>query len=165
MSASEPLRAELQQAPSLFENYLARFFQVNAERYAYGDLFEPLYLDMTEFVTRRGKRIRPMLLLGSYRIFGGERTFEDPSMMRAALSLELLHSFILVHDDVIDQSERRRRLPTFHKLVEERLGKIDGAARVGGNVAVVVGDILFAMAVDTLRSTDFSPGVRDAALS
>jgi geranylgeranyl diphosphate synthase type I len=159
------LRAELHLAPSSFETFLARFFQENAERYAYGDLFEPLYLDMTEFVTRRGKRIRPMLLLGSYRIFGGERSFEDTSMMRAALSLELLHSFILIHDDVIDQSERRRRLPTFHKLVEERLGRTDGAARVGGNVAIVVGDIVFSMAVDTLRSTDFAPAVRDAALA
>src|ERR1700722_11270220 len=147
------LRAELQQAPSLFEDFLARFFQENTERYAYGELFEPLYLDITEFVTRRGKRIRPLLLLGSYRTFGGDRPFEDNSLLRAALSLELLHAFILIHDDVIDQSARRRRPPPFHKLVEERLGKIDGAARVGGNVAVVVGDIIFAMAVDTLRST------------
>jgi geranylgeranyl diphosphate synthase, type I len=159
------LRAELQNASAQFETFLARFFQENAERYAYGDLFEPLYLDMTEFVTRRGKRIRPMLLLGSYRIFGGARALDDTSLMRAALSLELLHSFILVHDDVIDQSERRRRLPTFHKLVEERLGKIDDASRVGENVAIVVGDILFAMAVDTLRSADFLAPVRDAALS
>jgi geranylgeranyl diphosphate synthase type I len=150
-SPAARLRAELQHAPSLFEDFLARFFRENSERYAYGDLFEPLYLDITEFVARRGKRIRPLLLLGSYRIFGGDRP--------------LLHSFILIHDDVIDQSERRRRLPTFHKLVEERLGKIDGAARVGGNVAVVMGDILFAMAVDTLRSSDFAPAVRDAALS
>src|SRR5271170_8247309 len=159
------LRAELQHAPSLFETYLARFFQENAERYAYGDLFEPLYLDLTEFVARRGKRIRPMLMLAAYRAFGGDRPVEDRAVLRSALSLELLHAFILVHDDVIDQSEKRRGLPTFHKLVEERLGKIDGAARVGGNVAVVVGDILFAMAVDTLRSTDFAPAVRDAALS
>ena len=159
------LRAELQQAPELFENILARFFQENAERYAYGELFEPLYLDITEFVTRRGKRIRPMLMLGSYRIFGGDRPFEDHSLLRAALSLELLHSFILIHDDVIDQSERRRRLPTFHKLVEERLGKLEDAARVGENVALVVGDILFAMAVDTLRATDFAAPQRDAALS
>jgi len=119
---------------------------------------------MTEFVGRRGKRIRPMLLLGSYRIFGGERAIEDVSLMRSALSLELLHAFILIHDDVIDQSERRRRLPTFHKLVEERLGKTEDAARTGENVAMVVGDILFAMAVDTLRSTDFAPGLRDSAL-
>jgi len=159
------LRAELQQAPASFENFLARFFQENGERYGYGELFEPLYLDMTEFVARRGKRIRPMLMLGSYRIFGGDRPFENSSLLRAALSLELLHAFILVHDDVIDQSERRRGLPTFHKLVEERLGKIDGAARVGGNVAMVIGDMLFAMAVDTLRSTDFAPALRDAALS
>ena len=79
------LRAELQQAPELFENVLARFFQENTERYAYGDLFEPLYLDITEFVTRRGKRIRPMLMLGSYRVFGGDRPFEDHSLLRAAL--------------------------------------------------------------------------------
>jgi len=158
------LRAELQQASASFENFLARFFQENAERYAYGELFEPLYLDMTEFVGRRGKRIRPLLLLASYRAFGGTRAFADTSLLRAALSLELLHSFILVHDDVIDQSERRRRLPTFHKMVEERLGKIAEAPRVGANVALVVGDILFAMAVDTLRSTDFPPAMRDAAL-
>jgi len=164
MSAAS-LRAELQQAPDIFENVLARFFQENTERYAYGDLFEPLYLDITEFVTRRGKRIRPMLMLGSYRVFGGDRPFADNSLQRAALSLELLHSFILIHDDVIDQSERRRRLPTFHKLVEERLGKLEDAARVGENVALVVGDILFAMAVDTLRATDFAPALRDAALS
>jgi geranylgeranyl diphosphate synthase type I len=159
------LRAELQQAPALFEAFLARFFQENTERYAYGDLFEPLYLDMTEFVARRGKRIRPMLFLGAYRIFGGDRPFDHNALLRAALSLELLHAFILIHDDVIDQSERRRGLPTFHKLVEERLGKTDGAARVGGNVAVVIGDILFAMSLDTLRQTDFSPELRDAALS
>jgi geranylgeranyl diphosphate synthase type I len=158
-------RAELQKAPPLFESCLARFFHENAERYAYGDLFEPLYLDISEFVGRRGKRIRPMLLLGSYRIFGGERALEDPSLLRAALSLEQLHAFILVHDDVIDRSERRRGLSTFHKLVEERMGKLDEAARVGENVAIVIGDILFAMALDTLRSTDFPAAVRDAAIS
>src|ERR1700761_4743518 len=114
-------RTELAEAPALFEAFLARFFHENAERYAYGELFEPLYLDMTEFVERRGKRIRPMLLLGPHRAFRGDRPFAGLSLLRAALSLELLHAFILVHDAVIGQSERRRGLPTFHKLVEERL--------------------------------------------
>src|ERR1700733_2266518 len=162
--STSSLRAELQQAPSLFENFLARFFQENAERYAYGDLFEPLYLDMTEFVARRGKRIRPLLALGSYRIFGGDRSFEDPSLLRAALSLELLHAFILIHDDVIDRSERRRGLPTFHKLVEERMGKLSSRERIGQNVAMVIGDMLFSLAIETLQSTDFSPRARDLAL-
>ena len=164
-SSLSSLRTELQQAPTQFEEFLARFFHESAERFAYGDLFEPLYLDMTEFVARRGKRIRPMLLLASYRIFGGDRPMDDVSLLRAALSLELLHAFILIHDDVIDQSDRRRGLPTFHKLVEERLGRLDGAARVGGNVAMVVGDIMFALALDTLRSADFPAPQRDAALT
>lgn len=159
------LRTELQQAPSLLESFLVRFFSENSERYAYGDLFEPLYFDMTEFMARGGKRIRPMLLMGAYRIFGGERPFQDVSLLRAALSLELLHAFILIHDDVIDQSERRRGRPTYHKLVEERLGKLEGAGRIGENVAVVIGDILFASAVDTLRSTEFSLEVRNTALA
>src|ERR1700722_19988358 len=159
------LRTELQQATSLFESFVARFFAENTERYAYGVLFEPLYLDMTEFVGRRGKRIRPMLMLGSYRIFGGDRPFENPSLLRAALSLELLHAFILIHDDVIDQSARRRGLPTFHKLVEERLGRLDDAARIGANVAMVGGDLVFAMALETLRSIDFPAKLTDAALS
>jgi geranylgeranyl diphosphate synthase type I len=159
------LRDELQKAPAVFEQFLARFFQENEERYAFGDLFEPLYLDMTEFVGRRGKRIRPLMLLGSYRVFGGDRAFEDASLLRAALSLELLHAFILIHDDVIDQSARRRGLPTFHKLVEERLGRLDDAARIGANVAMVVGDLIFAMALETLRSIDFPARLTDAALS
>ena len=41
-SSAAQLRAELQIAPSLFENFLGRFFQENTERYAYGELFEPL---------------------------------------------------------------------------------------------------------------------------
>jgi geranylgeranyl diphosphate synthase type I len=162
--ATSTFRAELQQAPALFEAFLAQFFHDQAERYAYGDLFEPLYLDMTEFVGRRGKRIRPMLMLGAYRVFGGTRGLDDTALLRAALSLELLHAFILVHDDVIDRSERRRGLSTLHKLIEERLGRMEGAARTGENVALVVGDMLFALALETLRSADFPVDRRDAAL-
>jgi geranylgeranyl diphosphate synthase type I len=105
------------------------------------------------------------MFLGSYRIFGGDRPLENASLLRAALSLELLHAFILVHDDVIDQSARRRGLPTFHKLVEERLGRLQDAGRIGVNVAIVVGDLIFALALETLRSTDFPAPRTDAALS
>ena len=161
----DSFRAELLKAPAILEAYLARFLEANAPNYAFGELFEPLYLDLTEFVGRRGKRIRPLLFLASYRVFGGDRPLDDDSLMRAALSLELLHAFILIHDDVIDQSERRRGLPTFHKLVEERLRRFEGAARIGENVAIVMGDVLFAMAFETLHASDFPPPLRDAALA
>lgn len=159
------LEDELQDASEHLERFLQSFFQENAERYAYGDFFEPLYLDLTEFVSRRGKRIRPLLFMLSYRVFGGERGVDDRELLRAAAALEMLHAFILVHDDVIDQSDRRRGLPTFHKLVEEHLGKIQGRERIGQNVALVVGDMLFALAIDTLHRADFPAATRDVALS
>jgi len=165
MKTTASLKSELLEAPAILEQFLSAYFHQNAERYAYGELFEPLYLDLSEFVSRRGKRLRPMLFLLAYRLFGGDRKFTDPSLLKSAISVELLHAFILMHDDIIDQSERRRGLPTFHKLAEERMGKLENRERIGQNVAMVVGDMLFALAVETLQSTDFPSQSRDAALS
>src|SRR5208283_3021988 len=92
------LNEELRDIPSQFEEYLARFFRQNAERYAYGPLFEPIYQDLSSFVLRRGKRIRPLLFLASYRIFGGQLPLNSLPTLQAAASLELLHTFILIHD-------------------------------------------------------------------
>ncbi|MEM1060435.1 MAG: polyprenyl synthetase family protein [Verrucomicrobiota bacterium] len=158
-------KADYSQLATEVEFYLQEFFLQNAERYDYGDLFEPLYHDLSEFVTRRGKRIRPLLLLRSYQIFGGDRPVNDRHLLKVAVSLELLHAFILIHDDVIDQSERRRGLPTFHKQVEERMGRHSQAERVGRNVATVMGDMLFALSIETIHATDFPFERRDAALA
>lgn len=160
----DSVRSELAEAPGLFERYLSGFFSQNAERYDYGALFEPLYQDLAEFVCRKGKRLRPLLFLGAYRNFGGKRPFSDTALLKSAVSLELLHAFILIHDDVIDRSERRRGLPTFHKLVEEKMGKLATRERVGQNVAMVIGDMLFALAIETLQATDFPPETREAVL-
>lgn len=165
MSADVTNKTDYSELATEVEFYLQEFFLQNAERYDYGDLFEPLYHDLAEFVTRRGKRIRPLLLLRSYQIFGGERPAQDRHLLKVAVSLELLHAFILIHDDVIDQSERRRGLPTFHKTVEDRMGRHRHAERIGRNVATVMGDMLFSLSIETLHSNDFPAERRDAALS
>jgi len=144
-----------------FENFIQKFFSEREACYEYGELFRPLYYDLCEFVGRKGKRIRPLLLMMSYRALGGQKSFSDESVLRCAISLELLHSFILIHDDVIDRSEKRRGLPTFHKLVEQRLNRLDGQERVGQNVAVVMGDMVFAMAIRALLEADLPAEVRD----
>jgi len=158
------LSDEMREISAGVEQFLAAFFHQNAERYAYGHLFEPIYDDLAEYVLRRGKRIRPLLLMASYRLFGGTRPFDDLSLLRSAAAVELFHSFILIHDDVIDRSEIRRGLPTFHKVMEDRLGKLPERARMGENLAIVIGDMLYALAVDTLLATDFETPVRDAAM-
>ena len=158
------LRGEIETLPSLLEREIQAFFHRQKERYEYGEMFEPIYFDMCEFVGRKGKRIRPLLFGLAYRALGGAKSAHDPAVLAGALSLELLHAFVLVHDDLIDRSEKRRGLPTFHKLVEQRLGRLSNAERTGHGVAVVVGDLLFALSVETLQNAGFEEPLRGAAL-
>ena len=74
---------------------------------------EPLYTDLSEFVARKGKRIRPLLFLITHRaLSGGRDAIPISDLVQVAAALELFHAFILVHDDVIDRSETRRGKPT-----------------------------------------------------
>lgn len=76
-----------------------------------------------------GKLIRPALLLLAGRICGRLR----PRHYRLAAAIELVHNASLAHDDVLDQSERRRYRPTLN-------------VRWGNELAILSGDILFANA-------------------
>lgn len=156
---------DIEHAQSLFEGFLQRFFEERQADYNYGEIFEPLYFDLCEFAGRKGKRIRPLLVLLVSRSLGGAGSFENLALVRSAAAIELLHSFILIHDDVIDRSDKRRGLPTFHKLVEERLGKLQGRERIGQNVAMVMGDIVFAMAIEALHGADMPADRRHAMVN
>lgn len=78
----------------------------------------------------KGKRIRPMLVYLSAKIFGKANIHTD----RAALIVEILHNATLIHDDIVDEAELRRNTPTIN-------------ATQGNKVAVLTGDYLFAKAI------------------
>lgn len=152
------------QAQAALEAFIQEYFQAEKARYDYGPWFEPLYFDLAEYVGRKGKRVRPAMFLMAYRAFGGVRPLDDPQLLQCATALELLHTFVLMHDDVIDRSETRRGLPTYHRLVSQRIGAFEDSARTGGNVAIVMGDIVFAMAIRAIATLDVEPEVRARAL-
>lgn len=157
--------SETAAAQALIEQSLQDCFEQHRETFNFGETFDPLYFDMAEFVGRKGKRIRPRLVLAAYKALGGERPLTDPDLIQAASATELLHAFILIHDDVIDRSDMRRGLPTYHRLVGQRIKNLHDSERTGQNVAIVMGDILFSLAIDTLNTCGFPPPVRQAAMS
>ncbi len=120
-----------------------------------------LYDDLTDFVLRPGKRIRPLLFLLAERVFTPEAAkpaaSEKRDLLAAAVSLELLHAFILIHDDIIDRSETRRGLPTLHRAIEGRLPSFTDRHRAGANLALVLGDVLFALAQKSLLESTVAP--------
>lgn len=81
-----------------------------------------------------GKRIRPVLLLLAVEATGGDWR----QGLSAAASVELLHNFSLIHDDIQDQSPLRHNRPTLWQLW-------------GSPIAINVGDALFTMAYDALE--------------
>ena len=74
---------------------------------------------------KNGKMMRPMLLLLMAKLYGRI----CPETLHAAVSLELLHTASLVHDDVVDESTERR-------------GQLSVNAIYNNKVAVLVGDYL-----------------------
>jgi len=149
---------------SAFEAFAQDYFAREKVRHDYGGWFDPVFFDLCEFVGRKGKRIRPLLLMGAYHAFGGKKKPEDPSVLGAGLAIELLHSFVLIHDDVIDRSDSRRGLPTLHKLASQRFTSIDDRDRLGENIAMVAGDMVFAMSIRALQGCDFASEVKGRVL-
>ena len=111
-----------------------------------GDLAEPLEI-LRELVLAGGKRLRPAFCHWAFVGSGGAP--DDPLVVDTGAALELLHTFALIHDDVMDGSSRRRGLDTVHRAFESRhsLGRWHGEGRrFGEGVAILVGDLAFVYA-------------------
>jgi geranylgeranyl diphosphate synthase, type I len=123
------------------------------------DLAEPLDR-LTEAVLAGGKRLRPAFVRWGFVGAGGDAA-DDATVVDAGAAFEMLHTFALIHDDVVDGSDTRRGLPALHVRFEadHADGRHRGSpARYGEGVAVLVGDLAHVYA-DVLTAA-FSPPAR-----
>lgn len=74
------------------------------------------------YLESKGKQIRPILVLLCAKLFGPV----PREAIDAAASLELLHNASLIHDDVVDESQKRRGLPTINHLYDNRIAVLTG---------------------------------------
>lgn len=73
-----------------------------------------------------GKRLRPLLLMETCRMFGGDQALAEPFMA----AIEMIHTHSLIHDDLpsIDNDDYRRGRLTTHKVYGEAMGVLSGVA-------------------------------------
>ncbi len=104
------------------------------------------------FCARPAKRVRPTLLATGWALASGEIGQGVPLEVRGfAAGLELLHAFMLIHDDVADRAAIRRGGPALHVLLgKSRTTAVSGVC--GDDLAVVVGDHLYARAIEAMLS-------------
>jgi geranylgeranyl diphosphate synthase type I len=103
----------------------------------------PLIEEIDAVISAGGKRLRPAFCYWGFRAAGAGHCEE---IVRAAAALELLHTFAIVHDDVMDESSQRRGRPTTHE-------------RRGLSFAILTGDLALVLADAALVGSGFSPEV------
>jgi geranylgeranyl diphosphate synthase type I len=105
-----------------------------------------LYAASRHLLKAGGKRLRPVISLLSAEMLGKDYR----KILPAAVSIEVIHNFTLVHDDIMDRDEMRRGVPTVHKVYGEA-------------TAILAGDTLFAEAFKLLADSEVnSENIREA---
>ncbi len=96
-----------------------------------------------------GKRVRPILAMAAYEACGGNAA----NILPYASSLELIHTYSLIHDDLpaMDDDDLRRGKPTNHKVYGEA-------------VAILAGDALLTEAFCILSDPSYGSGIREKDL-
>ncbi|WP_409977411.1 polyprenyl synthetase family protein [Sphingomonas sp. Y38-1Y] len=107
-----------------------------------GDARANLYKAMRHAAIGGGKRLRPLLVFATARLFGVDRQ----AAARVATAIECIHVYSLVHDDLpaMDDDDLRRGKPTVHKAFDEA-------------TAILAGDCLHALAFEILADEKTHP--------
>jgi len=126
------LKRELSKRVDIFNKELEQYLKDGAPK--------ALYDAARHLPLAGGKRLRPCIsMLSCEAVLGNAK-----QMMPLAASVELLHNFTLVHDDIMDKSKLRRNLPTVH-------------IKFGEPTAIMAGDLLFAKSFEVMHDLPVDP--------
>jgi len=158
----------LKQYQRAIEKQLAAFIERKRQDYATREVERWVYDVLGDFVLRGGKRIRAIMAVTAYE--GATGAFGDARIILPASALEFLDAYFLVQDDVIDDSDLRRRGPSAHIMLRDYAVNVtdaptEEAVTFGRNVAIGVGDIYNAWAIECILESDFPPDRKLAALA
>lgn len=126
------LKEEISKRASIIEDGIEKYLVIEEP--------EELFKAARHLIDAGGKRLRPVLSLISAEALG-----EDwRRILPAALAIELIHNFTLIHDDIMDDDALRRNVPTVH-------------IKWDVPTAILAGDTLFAKAYDILMECNVEP--------
>jgi geranylgeranyl diphosphate synthase type I len=152
---TEEIRGHREQVLGFLDEYLDEWEQMepDASRWR-SDLKER----MNEMV-KGGKMVRGSLVLKTCEMYNGGLTEEA---VKVAGAIELLHTGLLMHDDIIDRDDYRRGMPTFKKQYEELSGqeKVDEEEHFGVSMTITAGDVAFFMGQGLLARLETDPEIR-----
>lgn len=143
----------------------AYFDQQLADAQKDDDLVHEALLHVKKMTLSGGKRLRPVFMYYGYIAAGGT---DRERLLKTSVAVELIHMFLLIHDDIIDRDALRHGEPTLHERYRTWGRRYLGLAdpdHFGDSIALIVGDMLFALGNDIIFNSGFPEKDLFAALS
>lgn len=163
-------RKHLKQTAKKVESKLESYFDIQIKN-AFGvsaaqkQISKDALERIKDHCLRPAKRLRASLMITGYELLGGAN-FNN--ILDASLSIELVHTALLIHDDIMDQDEIRRGSLTTHKQYERQHSKNlnhGDAEHYGISQALNTGDIALLLGHQILSQSNFEPEIRLKAVS
>jgi geranylgeranyl diphosphate synthase type I len=147
MSGDSYLEIEkmIKERAALVDSEIARILNNGETKEFYkgiGNNQDTLYDSLKHVIWSGGKRIRPVMCMLACEAVGGDPT----KILPTAAGIEFLHTFTLVHDDVMDNAPLRRGVPSIHSIW-------------GEPIAITAGDALFSLAFKAIASNANVKGI------
>ena len=124
------------------------------------DFFNPvppleINLELQALTLRGGKRLRPALMVAAYELFD-DNALENDTLLDAACAMELLQSYFLIHDDIMDGDSVRRGGASVHASLQQKTGD----AHMGVYLGILAGDLGVALHEWVLSQLSCAPRTR-----
>jgi len=114
---------------------------------------------IADLTLRGGKRIRPALAYYSYIACGGKN---KKAMLKASMAIEFSETYLLIHDDIMDDDTLRRGGVTIHesyRLIAQDLYEGKNAKGFGDAMGINAGDLACALSNEIIADSDFKPNL------
>jgi len=112
-----------------------------------------IYAAVERTLLAPGKRLRPRLFMLASSGYGMQ---SEQIIRQVSLALELAHAFVLMHDDLIDKASHRRGIPTIGRDLDDRWPATSLPSFKGNDIALVLGDLIYTLAIEALCQTGTS---------
>jgi geranylgeranyl diphosphate synthase type I len=135
----------------VIEERLKTFLDEAVEEAAdYHPFIGKVYVDLEEFVLRKGKRLASCSTLLTYKGYSGK---VDDRILDVCVGIEMYRHAILVHDDLVDMDDQRRGGSTLHKQFTDSYSPYN--SRFGEGTAVFAGNVAYALGVRAVMNSGF----------
>lgn len=127
-------------------------------------------LDHIHSSCKKGKRIRAAFIYFSYLAHGGTNQKE---ILKLSSFVELMHTYFLIHDDIVDQDAIRHGIPTIHTKYQEiykkyratKLSKPKDSEHFGNSVAIIAGDLTNSLSYDIIINSKIDDKIKNQILT